>query len=73
MGAESAELMDINDLLNFTSRKLRTSKDHTIQSMIRKEFSDLLCLIEKDPMQKENLEKLSDVLIIFIESMLNHR
>ncbi len=74
MCAESAELMDVNDMLNLTSRKLNSSKNHNRDlSMIRKKLSDLLCRAEKEPMQKENLEMLSDLLTVFIESMLNHR
>jgi hypothetical protein len=83
MGAESAELLDMDAMLNLCG--IRLAQDPKNQGQLgtdleHKNSTEAGILLQKNldsmiehPMKKENLEMLSKILTILIESMINHR
>ena len=83
MGAESSELLDIDAMLNLCANRLAKdtkNQGQTDGSLELENSTEAGILLQnklgsmnEHPMQKENLEMLSKILTIFIESMINHR
>ena len=83
MGAESAELLDMDAMLNLCANRLAASESETYESQTSSfietpteegiVLQKIIDSMQEHPMQKKNLENLSEILTIFIESMINHR
>jgi hypothetical protein len=80
MGAESAELLDMDAMLNLCANRFASSESESrTSSFIETPTEEGIVLqkiidsMKEHPMQKKNLENLSEILTIFIESMINHR